>query len=609
MVLILKAFNYFIRAMKFLFYIFLSIIFLFSCNTEEKKKQINQKKFYYNELNLVKTLNPLLVTNEAERRVVHQIFNGLWRLENDGNFYPSLADSTFQIDSLTWEFVLKSNIQLHSTQNQEFLEAKDVVESLIQWAKKENKTNKNQPIQTQIFKKLIGKNYEEAFKIIHKNKFRIHLQMPFSPFIELLSCTESLIVPNKNNKAGNKFSPVGTGAFYVDFFEDNEKIVLKKHQNYFDKTIKLDTLPLLDEIQISFYQNPEHIAYKILNNELDWLPSTNQTQKVLPFIIRKEKELNQKKHKKNNPDKSESQSDVFASKFIQLDSFPLLQTVGFEVVLDTFDVDISKLKANFFTIQSFRQALNMGLYREDFKANLSFCLPAHEGIFPNILPKNTQNTADGYYFHPQKSKEILQKIGFDSTNSIKIFASKQDTLWVNLARKQWKKLGIHSILYLDEINKGKADLIATTLKAGFADESSLFWNYFESNNYDNYLIEKEGFLDFEESLIEEDTSKVNNQIDKNDLFSLKKLDFDSLFIEYLKQNNKIEREFLSNQLKNKLIRSAPFIEIFYMQRHQIRRSYIAQLAPNALGIYHFDRLDKSLLEPLKLIREDYMYEE
>jgi len=596
--------------MKFLFYISLFLL-LFSCKNKKEKEQINQKIFRYNELEFVKTLNPLSITNEAERRIVYQIYNGLWRLENDGNFYPSLADSTTQIDSLTWEFVLKPNIQLHSTSTKEFLEVKDVVESLINWAKSEPKNNAEEkiPPQTQIFKKIIGTDYEKAFEVINERKFRIHLQIPFSPLIQLLSCTESLIVPNKSSGLGGKFSPVGSGAFYVDYFEDNQKITLKKNQNYFHKTIKLDTLPLLDEIRVYFYQNPEHIAYKILNDELDWLPSSEQTQKVLPFIIQKEKELNQKKYKSNKSDKSENQSEKFVSKFIQLDSFPILQTAGFEVqISDTSDVE---LNANFFTLQSFRQALNMGLYREEFKKINSYSAPAHEGVFPNILPKNTQNKADGYYFHPQTSKDILQKIGFDSTNVIKIFAEKKDTAWVNLARKQWKSLGINSILYLDKINKRKADLIATTFKASFADESVAFWKYFDVKSYDKFLVEKEGFLEFEKA---KNQAKVQNdstfqKIDKNDLFSIKKLRFDSLFIEYLKQKNEIEREYFSNQLKNKLIRSAPFIEIFYLQTHQIRRSYIAELVPNSLGIYHFDRLDKSFLAPAELIREDYMFQE
>ncbi len=606
--------------MKFPFYFFL-IFLLFSCKTKEEKQQINQKIFRYNELEYINALHPLSVTNEAERRIVHQIFNGLWRLENDGNFYPSLADSTQQIDSLTWEFVLKPNIQLHSTSTKEFLTSKDVVESLIKWAKSEGKKNQENEneisLQTQIFKEIIGNDYEKAFEVINDRKFRIHLQIPFSPLIQLLSCTESLIVPTKKSRLGDKFSPVGSGAFYIHYFEDKQKVVLKKHQNYFHKTIKLDTLPLLDEIHISFYQNPEGIAYKILNDELDWLPSTQQTQTVLPFIIQKEKELNQKKYKGGKTDKSESQSKGFVSKLIQLDSFPLLQTAGFEVqILDTSDVE---LNANFFTIQSFRQALNMGVYREEFKKIASYSSPAHEGIFPNILPKNTQNKADGYYFHPQRSTDILSKIGFDSINVIKVFAEKYDTAWVNLARKQWKNLGINSILYLDNINKNKADLIAKRFKASFADESFLFWKYFDRKGYDKFLIEKEGFLEFEKAETktvtqtnnQNDSSKISfiNKVDKNDLFSIKKLRFDSLFIEYLKQKNEIEREFLSNQLKNKLIRSAPFIEIFYLQTHQIRRSYIAELVPNALGIYHFDRLDKSFLEPAELIREDYMFQE
>lgn len=603
--------------MKFLFYIsfsIISVIFLFSCKTEKEKEQINQKIFRYNELEVVKNLHPLSIKNEAERRIVHQIYNGLWRLENDGNFYPSLADSTTQIDSLTWEFVLKPNIQLHSTSTKEFLTSKDVVESLTNWAKSEGKKsiNNENSLQTQIFKEIIGTDYEKAFEVINERKFRIHLKMPFSPLIQLLSCTESLIVPNKKSRLGDKFSPVGSGAFYVDYFEDNRKITLKKNQNYFHKTIKLDTLPLLDEIHIYFYQNLEHIAYKVLNNELDWFPSTEQTQAVLPFIIQKEKELS---HKSKN--KSEIQSEKFASKLIQIDSFPILQTAGFEIqISDTSEID---LKANFFTVQSFRQALNMGIYREEFKKIKIFSSPAHEGGFPNILPKHTQNKADGYYFHPQRSRDILQKIGFDSTNVIKVFAEKKDTTWVNLARKQWKNIGINSILYLDKINKNKADLIATTFKVSFADESFLFWKYFEKKSYDKFLVEKEGFLEFEkedvtpnsQNKIPNDSSKINfiNTVDKTDLFSIKKLRFDSLFIEYLKQKNEIEREFLANQLKNKLIRSAPFIEVFYFQTHQIRRSYIAELVPNALGIYHFDRLDKSVLEPAELIREDYMYEE
>ncbi|WP_291725859.1 ABC transporter substrate-binding protein [Bernardetia sp.] len=582
---------------------------IFSCQTKEEKQQVNQKIFRYNELEIVKVLEPLSITNEAERRLVHQIYNGLWRLENDGNFYPSLADSTFRVDSLTWEFVLKPNIRLHSTKNEAFLSAKDVVESLTKWAKREEKNNQNKfSVQTQIFKKLIGEDIESAFEIIDERKFRIKLQMPFAPFLKLLSCTEALIVPNQEKRFGNKFSPVGSGAFYVDYFEDNRKITLKKNQHYFHKTIKLDTLPFLDEIQVYFYQNPEHIAYNILNDELDWLPSNEQVQKVLPFIIQKEKEERQRENRTNsNKNKSEKQSERFVSKYIQLDSFPVLKTAGFEVqISDTSEV---ALKANFFTIQSFRQALNMGLYRENLKGLYSYSTSAHTGIFPTILPKNTQNKADGYYFHPQTSKDILQKIGFDSTDVVKVLAKKQDTTWVNLARQEWQKIGVNSILYLDEINKPKADLIATHFEAGFADESSLFWQYFDEKSYNKFLVEKEGFLEFENQKIKEKNQRDSiPSIDKNDLFSLKKLTFDSLFIEYLKENDEIEREKLSIQLQNKLIRSAPFFEVFYLQTHQIRRSYISEIVPNVLGIYYFDRLDKSVLESVKLIREDYMYE-
>ena len=591
--------------MKPLFYL-LPLFLLFSCQTKEEIQQINQKIFRYNELELVKTLNPLSITNEAERRLVHQIYNGLWRLENDGNFYPSLADSTFQVDSLTWEFVLKSDIRLHSTKTESFLEAKDVVESLTNWAKmEENKNRKPLSTQTQLFKKIIGEDIENAFEIIDKRKFRIHLKIPFAPFLKLLSCTEALIVPNQERRFGNKFSPVGSGAFYVDFFEDNSKIKLKRNQHYFHKTIKLDTLPFLDEIQVYFYQNPKHIAYKILNDELDWLPSSEQTQKVLPFIIQKEKEWRQKQNRGKSIEKIENKSEIQSEKFfsqkIQIDSFSVLKTAGFDIqILDTSEV---ALKANFFTVRSFRQALNMGIYREEFNQMYSFAAPAHTGIFPNILPKSTQNKADGYYFHPKTSKEILQKIGFDSTDVIKIYATQKDTAWVNIARKQWEELGIHSILYLDEINRPKADLIATYFETSLADESALFWKYFDEKSYDEFLVEKEGFLEFEK---QNDSIQV---IDKKDLFSLKKLSFDSLFIEYLKENNEVERENLSNQLQNKLIRSAPFVELFYLQTHQIRRSYISEIVPNALGIYHFDRLDKAILEPVKLIREDYMYEE
>ena len=66
-------------------------------------------------------------------------------------------------------------------------------------------------------------------------------------------------------------NPVGTGAFVFKLWEEGNKLILIKNQNYFERDIHNVRLPYLDAVTVSFIKDRETAFMELLNEKFDML--------------------------------------------------------------------------------------------------------------------------------------------------------------------------------------------------------------------------------------------------------------------------------------------------------------------------------------------------
>ncbi len=105
---------------------------------------------------------------------------------------------------------------------------------------------------------------------------------PFSPFLGILSMKYCSVVPQEGILLyGKDFSrkPVGTGPFRFQFWAENEKLVLRKNQNYFEVDNEGNTLPYLEAIAISFIPDKQSAFLEFLKGKNDLISGIDLSYK------------------------------------------------------------------------------------------------------------------------------------------------------------------------------------------------------------------------------------------------------------------------------------------------------------------------------------------
>lgn len=224
------------------------------------------RKLVIGEYQFITSFDPLLAENGATMRALQLIYEGLVRMNANGNTVPAVAKSwEVSGDSLTYTFTLNQNIYYHdsdvfSTGTGRRLTAKDVKFVFERMAKSGNPSTA-----AKLFWDIKGFEpfYQEQHKVYEPEKrtlsdvsgiqtpndstvvFELHEEDP--QFLKKLATPHALIYPREAlTSTQNSFTPVGTGPFTLSSQNADSVYIFAKSQKYHEsKTIHLNRVDIV----------------------------------------------------------------------------------------------------------------------------------------------------------------------------------------------------------------------------------------------------------------------------------------------------------------------------------------------------------------------------
>jgi peptide/nickel transport system substrate-binding protein len=408
------------------------------------------------------SLDPITTTEGEAFKVTINIFETLVNYgEQDTTLHPGLAKSwNVSSDGLTYTFHLQQGVKFQDGTD---FNADAVVFNFDRWM---NGDDKKFPYYTMFggYKKDPGHVIKEV-KAVDQNTVQFVLKRPMAPFLKNLAMSPfGIASPTAVKKWGDKFRehPVGTGPFKFVEWKQNDRIVLEKNPDYWQKG-----LPKLNKI--IFRVIPENTARlnALANGEIDVMDGLNNSD----------------------------EATVAANKNLQIIKRPSMNVgyLGFTVTRKPFD---NKLV---------RQALS---YAIDKKAIIKAfyggqAIPAKNPMPPSIEGYN--DSIQDYPYDLTKAKQLLTQAGYPNGFSMDLWAMPVARPYMpegmkvaEVIQESLSKIGVKAKIqsvdwatYLDKAAKGDFDayMLGWTGDNGDADNflyALLDKDSIGSNNYSRY---------------------------------------------------------------------------------------------------------------------------
>jgi len=175
-------------------------------------------------------------------------------------------------------------------------------------------------------------------------------------------------------------------------WDEGNKMVLLKNENYFETDEAGNHLPYIDGIAITFVKDEEIEFLKFLSGEIDFISGREGGNKE--EIFTHEGKLKNK----------------YKNKITMLTN-PYLNTEYLGILVDN---ELNIVEKSPLKNKLIRQAINYGFDRKQMIAFLrkNIGTPANAGFIPKGLPSFNNEIVKGYSYNPEKAKELLTKAGY-----------------------------------------------------------------------------------------------------------------------------------------------------------------------------------------------------
>lgn len=446
--------------------IFVLYISFWGCNRNSKLNE-TRTVFRYNESAGITTLDPAFARDQSIIWACNQLYNGLVQIDDSMKVKPGIAKSWEILEEgKKYTFHLRDDVYFHETDFFQFPKKRKVLASDFIFSFNRIIDMKTASPGAWVFanaaRKEDGKLNMEA---PNDSTLIIHLNIPFPPFLGILSMQYCSVVPwEVVEKHGKDFRnhPVGTGPFKFKMWKEGVKLVLAKNEDYFEFENN-QRLPHIDAVAISFIVDKQSAFLEFVKGNLDFLSGIDATYK--DELLTSAGKLNPK----------------YQNQFNML-TMPYLNTeyLGFLV-----DSKLENEKDNPLMIKEVRQAINYGFDRQKMMQFLRNNIgeEAFNGIIPRGLPGFVENRQYGYNYNPEKSRQLLAKAGFPSGKGLKPIVLSVSASYLDLSQyiqSELTKIGINLKI---EVNPPatQRDLISKSELAFF--RGSWIADYPDAENY------------------------------------------------------------------------------------------------------------------------------
>jgi len=504
--------------------------------------------FRYNEAAGIASLDPAFARDMAHTWVCNQLYNGLVQLDDSLNVIPSIAKSwAVSEDGLAYTFNLRDDVFFHDSEVFNSKKRKVVAGDFV-YSFKRLLDRKTASPGAWVLGAVAIENEEPAIFALNDTTLQIRLSKPFPPFLGILAMQYCSVIPKEAiDFYGRDFRshPVGTGPFYLQNWEENVKMVLRKNEHYFEEENGVQ-LPYLDAVSISFVVDKMTSFLEFSKGNIDMISGIDPSYK--DELLTRNGEL-QKKYEK-------------MAKILEI---PFLNTEYFGILVDTTleIVQNSPLKD-----KRVRQAINYAIDREKMIKFLrnGVGAPGTKGMIPKGMPAYDENAGYGFSYNPQKSRELLKEAGFGTQKPlppIKLVTTPDYLEISKFVQGQMLDVGIQMEIEVSPpaaIREMKA-----TSKINFF-RASWIADYPDEENYLS-LFYSENFA----------PNGPNYTHFKNP-------EFDELYLQSFAVNNRKGRTHLYREMDSLLMEDASVVVLYYDESLRFIQKNVEGMTPNPINL-------------------------
>jgi oligopeptide transport system substrate-binding protein len=547
---------------KALVYVCLFLVFI-SCGNRKKGNKDQKTVFKYNESSGITSLDPAFSRSIENIWAVNQLFNGLVQMNDKLEVEPCIAKSwEIEENGLVYTFHLRTDVYFHDHKlfpngKGRKVIANDFVNSFHRIIDK-TVASPGAWIFNNVDRSL--KSSYLGFVTTDDSTLQIFLNKPFPPFIGLLTMQYCSVVPQEIvDYYGNDFrnNPVGTGPFKFKIWNEGERLIMIKNDNYWEWE-NGERLPHLDAISISFIKDKQSAFLEFIKGNFDFMSGLDGSYK--DDILSQDGTLNNK----------------YKGKF-KMRSQPILKTdyLGFLV-----DESMPMARNSPVKIKAVRQAINYGFDRQKIITYLrnGIGTAATSGFVPLGMPSFDAEEVKGYTYNPDRARELLIEAGYPEGKGMPEIRLVTTSMYLDLCefiQSQLEEVGIK--IKVEVLSPAiQSEMVARSAAAFF--RKNWVADYADAENYlalfysKNFSPDGPNYTHFSnmayDKLYEKAASELNEKVR----------------YEYYKQMDKI------------IISEAPIVPLYYDASAVFFQDYIKNLSGNAMNLLTLKRVKKEPAE-------------
>ena len=515
-----------------------------------------KKVFSYNEPGGISSLDPAFSRNVENIWAVHQLFNGLVRMNSDMEVVSDIAKDWNLSDSgKVYTFLLKDSVLFHEHQAFSDPTARVVDAHDFEYSFERIMDRETASPGSYIFDKL--KNGEEqGVKALNDSVLEIRLKAPFPPFLGLLTMKYCSVVPQEvvEDLGKERFSrePVGTGPYQLNKWEEGVKLIMARNPHYFETDSNGRDLPYLDGVEISFLKDRHTAFMEFTKGRFHYLSGVDGSFK--------EEVLNE-----NGELREEYHGDLRLKKgsYLKTDYLGML-----------VDSNMKNVKEHPFSDPKVRKALNHAIDREEMVQHLRMGVgvPARYGFIPRGLPSHGEKKLEGLSFDRVKARRLLKEAGYPQGKgipAIKLSTTANYTDICEFVQNQLGKIGVNvevNVLppsnHRDNVAHSRLMFFRKSWVADYPDGQN-FLSLFYSGNHSP---EGPNYTQFQNAR------------------------FDSLYEAAMKAKDHGERRKLYRKMDRIVVKKAPVIPLFYDETLRLIRKNVKGLKENPMNLLDLRRV-------------------
>ncbi len=246
-----------------------------------------------NELENIRSLDPVRVGDDVSHHVSHQIYDLLVDLDTALHVVPALATSwDISDDALTYTFHLRKGVMFQDNACFPTGKGREMIASDVKYSLDRVCDPRTGTLGFDYYKNYVVGAQEYFDDILNSQKankqptltgvtgyivqddstFQIKLKKPFGPFIYYLTQAFAYVIPKEAvDQYGKDFfqNPVGTGPYMFRDWKPDFEINLKRNPHYWQMDKYGNQLPYVEDIKFKFLKEVSQQLLEFRNGNLD----------------------------------------------------------------------------------------------------------------------------------------------------------------------------------------------------------------------------------------------------------------------------------------------------------------------------------------------------